>query len=148
MLYGTTGYILHAQNTPPCQYLMLLGIRGCVLSATTRDYILVDNISWLAATLLFFLHSLLSSISHQQRQKDWFHNWRTFLWSGSKRVASFSLIVFTKKSQKLLPELWCIASKDKPPDRKNISSFEKHCVLNLEYRILSQEPSDSCISVF
>ena len=29
--------------------------------------------------------------------------------------------------------------------RKNISSFEKHCVLDLECRILSQEPSDSCI---
>ena len=32
--------------------------------------------------------------------------------------------------------------------RKNISSFEKHCVFNLECRILSQEPSDSCILYF
>ena len=29
--------------------------------------------------------------------------------------------------------------------RKNISAFEKHCVLDLECRILSQEPSYSCI---
>ena len=31
--------------------------------------------------------------------------------------------------------------------RKN-SSFEKHCVLDLECMILSQEPSDSCILYF
>ena len=31
--------------------------------------------------------------------------------------------------------------------RKN-SSFEKHCVLDLDCRILSQEPSDSCILYF
>ena len=30
-----------------------------------------------------------------------------------------SLIVFTKKSRKLLPELWCVASRNKPPE-KNI----------------------------
>ena len=28
--------------------------------------------------------------------------------------------------------------------KKYISSFEKHCVLDLQCRILSQEPSDSC----
>ena len=50
----------------------------------------------------------------------------------------FSLVVFTKKVRKLHPELWCIASRKKLPE-KNISSFQKHCVLNLEYRILSQE---------
>ena len=64
-----------------------------------------------------------------------------------KRIDNFSFVVFTKKSRKLLPELWCIASRDKPPE-KNISSFEKHCVLDLECRILSQEPSDSCILYF
>ena len=32
--------------------------------------------------------------------------------------------------------------------RKNISSFEKHCVLDLGCRILSQEPSDSCFLYF
>ena len=32
--------------------------------------------------------------------------------------------------------------------RKNISSFQKHCVLDLECRILSQEPSDSFILDF
>ena len=49
-----------------------------------------------------------------------------------------------KEVAKLLPEFWCIASRDKPPE-KNISSFKKHCVLDLECRILSQEPSDRCI---
>ena len=38
-----------------------------------------------------------------------------------QRGCSFSLVVFTKKSQKLLPELWCTASKDKPPEKKNPS---------------------------
>ena len=32
--------------------------------------------------------------------------------------------------------------------KKSISSFQKHCVLNLECRILSQEPSDSFILYF
>ena len=32
--------------------------------------------------------------------------------------------------------------------RKNISSFEKLCGLDLECRILSQEPSDTCILYF
>ena len=32
--------------------------------------------------------------------------------------------------------------------RKKMSSFEKHCVLDLECRILPQEPSDSCILYF
>ena len=58
-----------------------------------------------------------------------------------------SLVVFTKKSRKLPQGLWCIASRDKPPEN-NVSSFEKHCVLDLECRILSQEPSGSCILYF
>ena len=47
---------------------------------------------------------------------------------------------------KLLPKVWCIASRDKPPEKKK-SSFEKHCDLDLECRcrILSKEPSDGCI---
>ena len=32
----------------------------------------------------------------------------------------FSLVVFTKKSQKLLPELWCIASREKAQREKKI----------------------------
>ena len=32
--------------------------------------------------------------------------------------------------------------------RKKMSSFRKHCVLNLECRVLSQEPSDSFILYF
>ena len=36
---------------------------------------------------------------------------------------------------------------EKQTARKD-SSFEKHCVLDLECRILSQEPSDSCILYF
>ena len=32
--------------------------------------------------------------------------------------------------------------------RKKISSFEKHYVLDLECRIISQKPSDSCILYF
>ena len=63
-----------------------------------------------------------------------------------QKCYDFSLVVFTKKSRKLRPELWCIASKDKPPEQ--ISSFEKHCVLDLVKRVLSQEPSDSCILYF
>ena len=52
-----------------------------------------------------------------------------------------------KEVAKLLPELWCIASRDKPQE-KMFSSFEKHCVLDLECRILSQEPSVSCVLFF
>ena len=58
-----------------------------------------------------------------------------------------SLVVFTKKSQKLPPELWCIASRDKPPAKKNFF-LRKHCVHDSECKILSQEPSDSCILYF
>ena len=63
-----------------------------------------------------------------------------------KGLLIFLGIVY-KESQKLLPELWCIASRDKPPE-KNIASFEKHCFLDLECRILSQEPLGSCILYF
>ena len=51
-----------------------------------------------------------------------------------------------KEVAKTASGTWCIASRDKPPEKK--SSFEKHCVLDLECRILSQEPSDSCILYF
>ena len=51
-----------------------------------------------------------------------------------QKGCSLSSVVFTKKSRKLLPEHWCITSRDKPPE-ENISSLEKHCVLDLEYRI-------------
>ena len=37
---------------------------------------------------------------------------------------------------------------DRQTNRKNISSFEKHCVLDSECSILSQEPSDCCILYF
>ena len=66
------------------------------------------------------------------------------VWSGSKRVVYFFLGSLYKEVAKQLPELWCIASTDQPPE-KEISSFEKHFVLYLECRILFQEPSDSCI---
>ena len=36
---------------------------------------------------------------------------------------------------------------ERQTSRKNISSFEKHCVLDLECRILSQEISDSCFCI-
>ena len=32
----------------------------------------------------------------------------------------FSLVVFTKKSRKLLPELWCITSRDKSAEKKTL----------------------------
>ena len=54
-----------------------------------------------------------------------------------KRGCQLSLVVFTKRARKLLPELWYIAQKDKPPEKND--SFQKHCVLNLECRILSPE---------
>ena len=38
-------------------------------------------------------------------------------------------------------------SRDKPPEGKQFSSFEKHCVLDLECRIFSQEPSDSAFCI-
>ena len=41
---------------------------------------------------------------------------------------------------------WCIVSRDKQPEK--ILPFEKHCVLDFECRILSREPSDSCILYF
>ena len=50
------------------------------------------------------------------------------------------MVVFKKKARKLLPEY--IASRDKPPE-KNLPP--QNTVLDLEYRILSQEPADSCI---
>ena len=41
-----------------------------------------------------------------------------------------SLVVFTKKSRKLLPKRWCIASRDKPPEKillsKNTMSLTKN----------------------
>ena len=42
----------------------------------------------------------------------------------------------------------CIASTDKPPGKKKILPSKKNCVLDLECKILSQEPSDSCILYF
>ena len=35
-----------------------------------------------------------------------------------QKGCSLSLVLFTKKSRKLLPELRCTASRDKPPEKK------------------------------
>ena len=69
------------------------------------------------------------------------------MWRGSKKLLTFLGSLYKKKLRKQLPELWYISSRDRPPG-KNISSFEKHWVLDLQCRILSQEPSDSCILYF
>ena len=42
-----------------------------------------------------------------------------------QKGCQLSLIVFTKKSRKLLPELWCIASKDKPSEKKKKKKKER-----------------------
>ena len=70
----------------------------------------------------------------------------TGLWSGAKRVVNFPCSLY-KKGVKTTPGTWYIALRDKPPE-KNISSFQKHFVLNLECRILFQVPSDSFILYF
>ena len=48
-----------------------------------------------------------------------------------------------KEVAKTTPELWYIASRDKPPEKK-----KKKKKLDLECRILSQEPLNSCILYF
>ena len=41
----------------------------------------------------------------------------------------------------------CVSLRETNRQNKK-SSFEKHCILDLECRILSKEPSDSCILYF
>ena len=48
--------------------------------------------------------------------------WFEFPYGVVSKGLLFSLVVFTKKARKLLPELWYIASRDKPPEKKNLSS--------------------------
>ena len=63
-----------------------------------------------------------------------------------KRIDNFYLVVFTKKSRKLLPELWCIASRDK--HQKKFFFLRKTLCPRIRRRILSQEPSNTCILYF
>ena len=61
------------------------------------------------------------------------------VWSGSKRVVNF-LGSLDKEVAKTTSGTLVYRFK--------ISSFEKHCVLDLECRIFSQKPSDNCILYF
>ena len=104
-----------------------------------------DHFCLLRLSLKALIHSVVQS-NHllQELSAD---QWNSFLNVSSCLVLRQSLIVvrglnsFTligSYGLVILPELWYISSRDKPPD-KNISSFLKHCVLNLQCRNLSQE---------
>ena len=66
-------------------------------------------------------------------------------WSGSKRVANFPWCLYKEVAKTTSGTL--MYRFERQTARKN-SSFEKHCVLDLDCRILSQEPSDCCILYF
>ena len=68
------------------------------------------------------------------------------LWSGSKRVVNFLGSLYKEVAKTAFGTV--VYHFQRQIARKNIPSFEKHCVLDLECRILSQEPSDSCILYF
>ena len=65
------------------------------------------------------------------------------LWSDSKRVVNFPWSSLQRRCENYFLNFG--VSLRETNSQKKKSSFEKHCVINLECRILSQEPSDSCI---
>ena len=66
--------------------------------------------------------------------------------SGSKRAVNFPGYSLQRSREDYFRNFG-ISLRETNRQKKN-SSFEKHCVLDLECRILSQEPSDSCILYF
>ena len=67
-------------------------------------------------------------------------------WSGSKRVVNFPWQSSQRSRETYLRNFG--VSLRETNRQKKFYSFEKHCVLDLECRILSQEPSESCILYF
>ena len=147
-------------------HILSLCIHGRPMTMSALDLCLVNT--WRCRLKKVYYHSSLGqpnlvSISWLNAQWKWHQEetmfamvrkscdvllWVCFEHCGRTvcHVISALMTVFTKNSWKLLPELWSIASRDKPPEKN--SSFQKRCVLNLECRILFQEPSDSFILCF
>ena len=94
-----------------------LSTKCLILLKTLKMTLLVRCLSTCSGPLLHPSNIIVKSI--WTMCMEWFQN-RCLL----------SLVIFTKKSWKLLLELWCIALRDKPPE-KNTSSFKKHCDLDL-----------------
>ena len=65
-----------------------------------------------------------------------------FLWSGSTRVDNF-----TKMSRKLLPELWCIASWDKPPEKNLPSKNTVSSTCNVGFYLRDLQIAAFCILI-
>ena len=66
------------------------------------------------------------------------------LWSGSKRVVNFSWYSLQRSRENYFRNFG-VSLRETNRQKKNLSS--KNSVLDLECRILSQEPSDSCICI-
>ena len=56
-----------------------------------------------------------------------------------------SLVVFTKKSRKLLPKRWCIASRDKPPEKILLSKNTVFSTENVGFYLRNLQIAAFCI---
>ena len=62
-----------------------------------------------------------------------------------QKCCELSLAVFTKKSRKLLPELWCIASRDERPEKIFLPPKNSVLDLNVGFYLRNLQIAAFCI---